>query len=168
MNIFEQTPPNRRRYGLAAFIGLIAGVVSAFVEVGLKFHCRHVARWICLAAWPGIIIRLQAKLIARVIFSIHRIFFFETGWGLTDPNAAVYTFGGHVFNCWHAIIFSIVFAVGYCVVAEVFPKIKLWQGLLAGALAQLFVHMISFLLMGLTPLCLISRGMRMFLKFLDI
>ncbi|EOZ5876422.1 TPA: hypothetical protein ACGW5J_004659, partial [Escherichia coli] len=26
MNIFEQTPPNRRRYGLAAFIGLIAGV----------------------------------------------------------------------------------------------------------------------------------------------
>ncbi|HFV0660024.1 hypothetical protein OFN63_31355, partial [Escherichia coli] len=27
MNIFEQTPPNRRRYGLAAFIGLIAGVV---------------------------------------------------------------------------------------------------------------------------------------------
>ncbi|MCU6529481.1 DUF1440 domain-containing protein, partial [Escherichia coli] len=46
---------------------------------------------------------------------------------------------------------SIVFAVGYCVVAEVFPKIKLWQGLLAGALAQLFVHMISFPLMGLTP-----------------
>lgn len=49
MNIFEQTPPNRRRYGLAAFIGLIAGVVSAFVKWGgLKFHCRHVARWICL------------------------------------------------------------------------------------------------------------------------
>ncbi|MCQ4942556.1 DUF1440 domain-containing protein, partial [Escherichia coli] len=37
------------------------------------------------------------------------------------------------------------------VVAEVFPKIKLWQGLLEGALAQLFVHMISFALMGLTP-----------------
>lgn len=48
MNIFEQTPPNRRRYGLAAFIGLIAGVVSAFVKGVLKFHCRHVARWICL------------------------------------------------------------------------------------------------------------------------
>ncbi|MDI1079972.1 DUF1440 domain-containing protein [Escherichia coli] len=66
---------------------------------------------------------------------------------------SVYTFAGHVFN-WVGvthIIFSIVFAVGYCVVAEVFPKIKLWQGLLAGALAQLFVHMISFPLMGLTP-----------------
>ncbi|MEH4960231.1 DUF1440 domain-containing protein, partial [Enterobacter roggenkampii] len=71
----------------------------------------------------------------------------------TFPNAAVYTFAGHIFN-WVGvthIIFSIVFAVGYCVVAEVFPKIKLWQGLLAGALAQLFVHMISFPLMGLTP-----------------
>ncbi|WP_252355765.1 DUF1440 domain-containing protein, partial [Escherichia coli] len=36
--------------------------------------------------------------------------------GLTDPNAAVYTFAGHVFN-WVGvthIIFSIVFAVGYC------------------------------------------------------
>ena len=113
MNIFEQTPPNRRRYGLAAFIGLIAGVVSAFVK------CIFLRDWL----------------------------------GLTDPNAAVYTFAGHVFN-WVGvthIIFSIVFAVGYCVVAEVFPKIKLWQGLLAGALAQLFVHMISFPLMGLTP-----------------
>lgn len=90
--------------------------------------------------------------------------------GLTDPNSAVYTFAGHVFN-WVGvthIIFSIVFAVGYCVVAEVFPKIKLWQGLLAGALAQLFVHMISFLSWDLHHLSLIFRGMRMSLKFLDI
>lgn len=36
MNIFEQTPPNRRRYGLAAFIGLIVGVVSAFVKWGAE------------------------------------------------------------------------------------------------------------------------------------
>lgn len=70
-----------------------------------------------------------------------------------DPNAAVCTSAGHVFN-WVGIthiIFSIVFAAGYCVVAEVFPKIKLWQGLLAGALAQPFVHIISLPLMGLTP-----------------
>jgi putative membrane protein len=36
MNIFEQTPPSRRRYGLAAFIGLIAGIVSAFVKWGAE------------------------------------------------------------------------------------------------------------------------------------
>lgn len=71
---------------------------------------------------------------------------------LADPNAAVYTFAGHMFNRVRVtyIIFSIVFVVGYCVVAEVFPKIKLWHGLQAGALAQLFVRMIFFLLMGLT------------------
>ncbi len=32
MNIFEQTPPSRRRYGLAVFIGFISGIVSAFVK----------------------------------------------------------------------------------------------------------------------------------------
>lgn len=72
---------------------------------------------------------------------------------MIDPDAAVYTFAGHVFN-WVGvthIIFSVIFAVGYCIVAEVFPRIKLWQGLLTGALARLFIHIISFPLMGLTP-----------------
>ena len=32
MNLFEQTKPSRRRYYLAAFIGVIAGIVSAFVK----------------------------------------------------------------------------------------------------------------------------------------
>ena len=49
------------------------------------------------------------------------------------------------------IIFSLVFAIGYCVVAEVFPKVKLWQGVWAGLVATLFVHGISFPLLGLTP-----------------
>ncbi len=63
---------------------------------------------------------------------------------------AVYTFAGMSLMVlgYADHLFSIVFAVGYCVVAEEFPKFKLWQGLLAGALAQLFVHMISFPLYG--------------------
>lgn len=36
MNIFEQTLLNCRRYGFAAFIGLIAGVVFAFVKWGAE------------------------------------------------------------------------------------------------------------------------------------
>lgn len=36
MNLFEQTPKDRRRYGLAAFIGLIAGIVSTFVKWGAE------------------------------------------------------------------------------------------------------------------------------------
>ena len=34
---------------------------------------------------------------------------------------------------------------------EIFPKFKLWQGLFAGALAQLYVHIIFFPIAGLTP-----------------
>lgn len=53
MNIFEQTPPNRRRYGLAAFIGLIAGVVSAFVKWGAEVPLPPRSPVDML--WPGII-----------------------------------------------------------------------------------------------------------------
>ena len=34
--IFEQTPPNHRRYGVAIFVGLIAGLLSAFVKWGAE------------------------------------------------------------------------------------------------------------------------------------
>ena len=42
------------------------------------------------------------------------------------------------------IIFSIVFA-------ERFPKITLWQGVLAGILANIAVHVITLPILGLTP-----------------
>ena len=152
MNIFEQTPPNRRRYGLAAFIGLIAGVVSAFVKWGAEVPLppRSPVDMFNAACGPESLIRAAGQIDCSRNFLNPPYIFLRDWLGLTDPNAAVYTFAGHVFN-WVGvthIIFSIVFAVGYCVVAEVFPKIKLWQGLLAGALAQLFVHMISFPLMA--------------------
>ena len=34
--IFEQTPANRRRYGVAIFVGIIAGLISAFVKWGAE------------------------------------------------------------------------------------------------------------------------------------
>ena len=147
MNIFEQTPPNRRRYGLAAFIGLIAGVVSAFVKWGAEVPLppRSPVDMFNAACGPESLIRAAGQIDCSRNFLNPPYIFLRDWLGLTDPNAAVYTFAGHVFN-WVGvthIIFSIVFAVGYCVVAEVFPKIKLWQGLLAGALAQLFVHLLK-------------------------
>ncbi|EEW77678.1 LOW QUALITY PROTEIN: predicted protein, partial [Haemophilus influenzae NT127] len=30
------------------------------------------------------------------------------------------------------ILFSLVFAIGYCVAAEIFPKIKFWIALIGG------------------------------------
>ncbi|MFC2427524.1 MAG: DUF1440 domain-containing protein [Campylobacter sp.] len=49
------------------------------------------------------------------------------------------------------ILFSIVFAVAYCVVAEKFPKITLWQGVAAGILVNIAVHVITLPILGLTP-----------------
>ena len=36
MGLFEQTNPSRRRYGLAVFVGIIAGIISAFVKWGAE------------------------------------------------------------------------------------------------------------------------------------
>lgn len=41
--LFEQTDPARRRYGVAAFVGIIAGIVSAFVKWGPNIHFHHAA-----------------------------------------------------------------------------------------------------------------------------
>ena len=155
MSIFEQTLVSRRRYGLAAFIGVIAGIVSAFVKWGAEHPLppRSPSDIFTAACSNESLIRAADQIDCSRNFLNPPYVFLRDWLGIADPNAAVYTFAGHVFN-WVGvthIIFSIVFAVGYCIVAERFPKIKLMQGLLAGALAQLFVHMISFPLMGLTP-----------------
>ena len=73
--------------------------------------------------------------------------------GITDPYAAIYEFAGHAFNYVHFthILFSIVFAVAYCVVAERFPKITLWQGVAVGILVNIVVHVITLPILGLTP-----------------
>ncbi len=49
------------------------------------------------------------------------------------------------------IIFSLVFAIGYCVVAEIFPKVTLWQGILAGMMVTVVVHGIFCPALNLTP-----------------
>ena len=49
------------------------------------------------------------------------------------------------------ILFSIVFAVAYCVLVEKFPKITLWQGVAAGILVNIAVHVITLPILGLTP-----------------
>lgn len=48
MSIFQQTNPNRRRYGLAVFIGIIAGIISAFVKWGAEHPFLLVAQLIYL------------------------------------------------------------------------------------------------------------------------
>ncbi|MGL6453265.1 YagU family protein [Aeromonas veronii] len=155
MNFFEQTEPLRRRYGLAAFIGLIAGIVSSFVKWGAEHPLppRSPNDIFDAACAPESLLRAAENIDCSRNFLNPPYVFLRDWLGVSDPNEAVYSFAGHVFN-WVGvthIVFSIVFAVAYCIVTERFPKFKLWQGLFAGLLAQIFVHMITFPLLHLTP-----------------
>ena len=71
-----------------------------------------------------------------------------------DPTQAAFTFADHAFN-WIGvthIIFSLVFAIGYCIVAERFPKIKIFGRVSELVLLPIFcVHYITFPALGLTP-----------------
>ncbi|KID05302.1 membrane protein [Hafnia alvei] len=133
-NLLIRTEPNRRRYGVAVFVGVIAGVMSAFVKWGAE-------------------VPLPPRTFTGGRDEFNPPFLFLRDYLGIDPTSTVYTFSEHIINpvmITH-IIFSLVFAIGYCVVAEIFPKVKLWQGALAGIVATIAVHWISFPLLGLTP-----------------
>ncbi|MFP2241350.1 YagU family protein [Pseudescherichia vulneris] len=144
-----QTNPDARRYGLMAFIGLIAGVVSAFVKWGgeVPLPPRSPTDFFTSACKLGDLAHCSRDF-------LNPPYLFLRDWlHVADPNAVVYMFAGHAIN-WVTVThvtFSIIFGIGYCVVAEIFPKVKLWQGVWAGIVATICVHWISFPLMHLTP-----------------
>ncbi|MEQ3430317.1 DUF1440 domain-containing protein [Klebsiella aerogenes] len=133
-DFFVQTAPGRRRYGVALLVGVIAGIMSAFVKWGAE-------------------VPLPPRTFSGGRDEFNPPYLFLRDYLGIDPIHTVYTFSEHIINpvmVTH-IIFSLVFAIGYCVVAEIFPKVKLWQGVWAGIVATIAVHWISFPLLGLTP-----------------
>ena len=145
----------KERFGLAALIGLIAGVVSAFVKWGAEFPLppRSPMDMFNAACGPESAIRAADAIDCSRNFLNPPYVFLRDYMGIADPNAAIYEFAGHAFNyvMFTHIIFSIVFAVGYCIVAEKFPKITMWQGVAAGILVNIAVHVITLPILGLTP-----------------
>lgn len=150
MNLFETTNPARRRYGVALFIGVIAGIISAFVKWGAEHPLPPRSPFDFFASActdPS-----QALEVCSRAFLNPPHVFLRDYLGI-DPTQAVFTFADQGFN-WIGvthIIFSLVFAITYCIAAEVFPKVKLWQGVLAGIIATIGAHYIAFPLLGLTP-----------------
>lgn len=148
--IFQQTDPSRRRYGLAVVIGILGGIISSFVKWGAEhpFPPRSpLDLFVAACQDPS-----QALEVCSRAFLNPPHVFLRDFMGI-DPTAAVFTFADYPFN-WIGvthIIFSIVFAVAYGVVAEIFPKVKFWQGIGAGLIACVVVHYVVFPLMGLTP-----------------
>lgn len=166
MSIFQKSNPNRRRYGLAAFIGIIAGIISAFVKWGAEhpFPPRSPIDLFTSACPQPVLDAMnaaadQAAAKAIALQECSRAFlnppavFLRDYVGIDPYNTVAFTFADHPFNSIGVthMIFSLVFAIGYCIVAEIFPKIKFWQGIGAGLIANICVHYITFPALGLTP-----------------
>ena len=145
----------KERFGLAALIGIPAGIVSAFVKWGGEFPLppRSPQDMFDAACGPESLIRTADQIDCSRNFLNPPYVFLRDYLGVTDPYAALYEFAGHAFNyvMMTHILFSIVFAVGYCVLAEKFPKITLWQGVAVGILVNIAVHVITLPILGLTP-----------------
>lgn len=88
MNLFEQTPPSRRRYGLAAFIGLIAGIVSAFVKWGAEVPLppRSPADLFTGACGPEHLIRAAGQIDCSRNFLNPPYVFLRDWLGVVDPK----------------------------------------------------------------------------------
>ncbi len=160
--IFQQTDPSRRRYGLAVFVGIVAGIISAFVKWGAEhpFPPRSPFDLFTAACPQPVLDALSSGTIAMngALEQCSRAFLnpphvFLRDYVGIDPTEAAFTFADHAFN-WIGVthmIFSLVFAIGYCIVAERFPKVKFWQGAGAGIIANICAHYIAFPALGLTP-----------------
>lgn len=133
-DLFVQTDPARRRYGVATLVGFAAGIMSAFVKWGAE-------------------VPLPPRTISDGRAEFNPPYLFLRDYLGIAPTNTVYAFSEHIINpvmVTH-ILFSLVFAIGYCIVAERFPKVKMWQGVMAGIICTIAVHGISFPLLGLTP-----------------
>ena len=144
-----------KRFGLAALLGIPIGIMSAFVKWGGEFPLppRSPKDMFDAACGPESLIRAADQIDCSRNFLNPPYVFLRDYLGITDPYAAIYEFAGHAFNYVHFthILFSIVFAVAYCVLAEKFPKITLWQGVAVGILVNIAVHVITLPILGLTP-----------------
>lgn len=124
------TPKRNRTYFLSILIGIIAGIVSGIVKLGWEVMFP-----------PRTLDRLTPPQILLEDIGI-------------KVQNMTYQFSGHIMNYGNFIIhfaFSIVCAIIYCYIAEIWPKIKLWQGCAAGLIFWFGAHILIMPLMGLTP-----------------
>lgn len=133
-SLLAQTPPQNRRYALAVLLGLIGGLFSAIVKFGweVPFPPRTPER---NATNPPQTLLEQLGM---------------------SPDAAhtMVVFNGNELPIYSFIIhfsFSIAFALIYCLVAERYTAITLWQGAAFGLAVWVVFHLILMPAMGTIP-----------------
>ena len=134
-NLFKKTDSKRRRIGVAAVTGLIGGLFSAIVKFGweVPFPPRTPER---NATNPP---QMLLEQLGMTPDQVHTTVSFNG-----NDNLPIYSFIIH-------FSFAIVFALFYCIVAEYFPGIKLWQGAAFGLLVWIGFHLVLMPLMGTVP-----------------
>lgn len=130
MNLFQTTQAKNRRYVAAMWAGFWGGNISSFVKWGTE-------------------IPMPPRTPDRGIPPKEML----QDWGFDVANMT-YTYSEHLIN-WGVAgihhVFSIVFALFYCVVAEIFPKIKLGQGLVFSLLVTIMFHGVLLPMNGWAP-----------------
>ena len=131
------TAPARRHVGLSIWIGILTGIIGAIAKWGCEvpFPPRDPN-----AFWP--LDAASRVTPPKVLLDMLHV-----------PDAS-YTFSGvqlPVDVFFVHVLFSIVFGIMYCVIAEYWPRIKMWQGTVFGFFVYLFAHVIVMPLMGLVP-----------------
>lgn len=144
------TNPSERRVKLSILIGIIAGIVGGFVKWGweVPFPPRNPA-----VPWPleGMTGAVQSSGIYERV-TPPSVFLEQLGF---DPaNFLTYTFSGIELPLSIFLVhmgFSVFFGLLYCVVAEYWPRITMWQGAVFGFFVYIFAHCIVMPLQGLVP-----------------
>ncbi|TFH52554.1 DUF1440 domain-containing protein [Actinomyces viscosus] len=133
--LLEKTDPARRRIGTAVVVGIIGGFFSAIVKFGweVPFPPRTPER---NATNP------PQRLLEQLGMSPE-----QSHTGVTfngNEGLPIYSFIIH-------FSFAIVFAVFYCVMAEYYKAITLWQGAAFGLLVWVGAHLVLMPLTGTVP-----------------
>ncbi|MDF7667626.1 DUF1440 domain-containing protein [Orbaceae bacterium ESL0727] len=127
--LFQTTKSDTRCYFTAIWIGIVTGFISALVKSGTE------------GIFPPRLIDEGAP----PVLLLKKLGIDVSSWVYTYSEQAVY-FGGNLVH----IIFSIVWGVIYCVAAEIFPKVKMLQGIVFGLLVAILFHGIAMPILGIS------------------
>lgn len=128
--LFNTTQKAMRHYAIALWAGFLGGNVASFVKWGVE-------------------VVLPPRTLDRAIPPAEMLN--ELG---LNVSQMVYHYSGHLLNWGVASVhhlFSIFFAMLYAYLAEIFPGIKLWQGVFFGLVITVLFHGIILPCAGWAP-----------------